>query len=70
MNSDKLGKYLYDTTIILHKTIMKKIEKESDNLQLKELDYYTELHLKLSNKLDGYVRGMKQSELFKSKTKN
>jgi len=70
MNSDKLGKYLYDTTILLHKTIIKKIEKESDNLQLKELDYYTELHLKLSNKLDGYVRGMKQSELFKSKTKN
>jgi len=70
MNSDKLGKYLYDTTVLLHQTIMKKIEKESDNLELKELDYYTELHLKLSNKLDGYVRGYKQNELFNSKSKN
>ena len=70
MNSDKLGKYLYNTTILLHKTIMKKIERESDNLQLKELEYYTELHLKLSEKIEGYIRGYKQNELFKSKTKN
>ena len=70
MNSYKLGKYLYDTTILLHKTIMKKIEKESDNLELKELEYYTHLHLKLSEKIEGYIRGYKQNELFNLKSKN
>ena len=69
MDSNKLGKYLYDTNITLHKIIIRRIEKESDSLDIHQLSDLIEIHLTLNEKINGYVRGMKQSELFNSKSK-
>lgn len=69
MDSNKLSKYLFDSNLELHKIILRRIEKDSDNLELKELEPLIQIHLQLSEKLSGYVRGMKQNELFNSKSK-
>jgi hypothetical protein len=69
MDSNKLSKYLFDSNVELHKIILRRIEKDSDNLEIKHLEPLIELHLKLSDKLSGYVRGMKQNEMFNSKPK-
>ena len=69
MDSNKLGKYLYDTNITLHKIIIKRIEKEGDSLNIEQFSALIEIHLTLNEKINGYIRGMKQSELFNSKSK-
>ena len=69
MDSNKLGKYLYDTNITLHKIIIKRIEKEGDSLNIEQLSALIEIHLTLNEKINWYIRGMKQSELFNSKSK-
>ena len=69
MDSNKLGKYLYDTNITLHKIIIKRIEKEGENLPLEQLGQLIDIHLTLNDKINGYIRGMKQSEMFQTKTK-
>ena len=69
MDSNKLGKQLYDTNITLHKIIIKRIEKEGNSLNIKELSDLIEIHLTLNEKINGYISGMKQSELFNSKSK-
>jgi hypothetical protein len=65
MDSNKLGKYLYDTNITLHK--IRRIEKEGDSMNIEQLNGLIEIHLTLNEKINGYIRGMKQSELFNSK---
>ena len=67
MDSNKLGKYLYDTNITLHKIIIRRIEKDGDSMNIEQLNGLIEIHLILNEKINGYIRGMKQSELFNSK---
>lgn len=67
MDSNKLGKYLYDTNITLHKIIIKRIEKDGDSMNIEQLNGLIEIHLTLNEKINGYIGGMKQSELFNSK---
>jgi len=67
MDSNKLGKYLYDTNITLHKIIIRRIEKDGDSMNIEQLNGLVEIHLTLNEKINGYIRGMKQSELFNSK---
>jgi len=69
MDSNKLSKYLYDTNITLHKIILKRIEKEGDSLDIQQLSDIIEIHLTLNEKINGYVRRMKQSEMFNTKSK-
>jgi hypothetical protein len=69
MDSNKLGKYLYDTNITLHNIIIKRIEKEGGNLPLEQLGQLIDIHLTLNDKINGYIKGMKQSELFNTKSK-
>lgn len=69
MDSNKLSKYLFDSNLELHKIILRRIEKNSENLELKELEPLIDLHLQLSKTLDVYIRGIKQSEMYKSKSK-
>ena len=67
MDSNNLGKYLYDTNITLHKIIIRRIEKDGDSMNIEQLNGLIEIHLTLNEKINGYIRGMKQSELFNSK---
>lgn len=69
MDSNKLSKYLYDTNLTLHKIVLKRIEKEGDSLDIQQLSDLIEVHLTLNEKINGYVRGMKQSEMFNTKSK-
>lgn len=66
MNSNKLSKYLFDSNVELHQIILRKIQKDSENLELKDLEPLIDLHLQLSKKLDLYINSMKQKELFNS----
>jgi hypothetical protein len=38
-------------------------------LNIEQLSALIEIHLTLNEKINGYIRGMKQSELFNSKSK-
>ncbi len=67
MNSNKIGKYLYDTNLTLLKIIIKRIEKDGENLPLDQLRQLIDIHLTLNEKMNSYVKGMKQSELFNKK---
>jgi len=69
MDSNKLNKYLYDTNLTLHKIILKRIEKEGNSLSIQQLSDLIEIHLTLNENINGYVRGMKQSEMFNTKPK-
>lgn len=69
MDSNKLSKYLYDTNLTLHKIVLKRIEKEGNSLDIQQLSDLIEIHLTLNEKINGYVRGMKQSEMFNTKSK-
>ena len=69
MDSNKLIKYLYDTNLTLHKIILKRIEKDGDSLEIQQLNDLIEIHLTLNDKINGYIRGMKQSEMFQTKSK-
>ena len=69
MDSNKLSKYLYDTNLTLHKIILKRIEKDGDSLEIQQLNDLIEIHLTLNDKINGYIRGMKQSEMFQTKSK-
>ena len=69
MDSNKLSKYIYDTNLTLHKIILKRIEKEGEEITIEQLNGLIEIHLILNNKINGYIRGMKQSEMFKTKSK-
>ena len=69
MDSNKLNKYLYDTNLTLHKIILKRIEKEGEEITIEHLSGIIEIHLILNDKINGYIRGMKQSEMFETKSK-
>lgn len=69
MDSNKLSKYLYDTNLTLHKIVLKRIEKEGNSIDIQQLSDLIEIHLTLNEKINGYVRGMKQSEMFNTKSK-
>ena len=69
MDSNKLSKHLYDTNLTLHKIVLKRIEKEGDSLDIQQLSDLIEIHLTLNEKINGYVKGMKQSEMFNTKSK-
>ena len=69
MDSNKLSRYLYYTNLTLHKIVLKRIEKEGNSLDIQQLSDLIEIHLTLNEKINGYVRGMKQSEMFNTKSK-
>jgi hypothetical protein len=64
MESEKLGKYLYETNLTLHKIILRRIEKDGETLPLDQLGQLIDIHLTLNDKINGYLKGIKQSELF------
>ena len=69
MDSNKLSKYLYDTNLTLHKITLRRIEKEGNSLDIQQFSDLIEIHLTLNEKINEYVRVMKQSEMFNTKSK-